>query len=145
MSSAVREAARALRSHAKRTVDVLGPQPPKYAIVMQIDPLVVELTDHRIQLTDEEIVLTQSARKYDLEHGIQEGDTVLMVLVGNGDWVLSGVVSEKVTFGGASTKAVVTGGRVFASGTGVTSTPITHAVPYYDESGVILGYIPLIA
>lgn len=144
-----------MRAHSKRVTEVLGPQPPKYGIVLGLDPFTVELAEHRIQLTDDDLVLTQSARRYSLDHGIKVGDVVVVTQMGNGDWVLSEIVSDKTTFAGPDMTTVPPDGREFdtyvfhagtsdASLTGGTTT-IIALVPFRDSGGVIVGYIPLIA
>lgn len=92
----VKEAAGALRRHSRRVADYhYGDRHPQYATVLSTEPWEVELHSGRIVLTEEDLTITQWVEKYDFDHVVEDGDTVLVHEMSNGDWVVTDVVSPK--------------------------------------------------
>jgi hypothetical protein len=115
------------------------------AVILTVSPLTAELTGSRVVLEDDDLTFTAQVRKYEQDFGFTVGDTLAVIPVKGDEWVVTGVISTKDNFEGPDTVTVPAAGRTFASGTGVTSTPITAVVPYRDANGNIIGYLPLIA
>jgi hypothetical protein len=145
VSREIRRVARAVRNHSARAVGAYSSKPPKLAIVRKVDPLTAEMADHRLQLDEDDLLLTQAMRRYHRDTGIAAGDTLVLIPVSTDDFVVVGVLSQENIDAGIASASEDTDGREFASGVGVTSTPIVAVVPYYDDDGEVVGYIPLIA
>lgn len=90
----VREVAKAVRSHAKRSAQSVV-RHPQYARVLTTDPLEVELVESKHILEEEDLVLSQWVSRYDTDHTIDPGDTALVQPMRNGDWLVTDIVSEK--------------------------------------------------
>lgn len=153
MSKEIRRAAQAMRAHSARVAAAHGPKSPQLAIVRQVVPLTAEMTDHRLQLDDDDLILAQAVRRYHTDYGIVAGDTLVLIPTSGDDFVVVGVLSENEVKAGIATPKQAAGGRVFATitedvdgfVTNVALTPITGVIPHYDANGNIDGYIPLIA
>lgn len=68
------------------------------ALVVDVDPLVLELMDSRHTIHEEEVLLSQWVKHYHATYEIDEGDTVtLMRKKRNGEvvWIVTDVVADK--------------------------------------------------
>lgn len=92
----IRKAALAVREHAKATV-AHEVEPPDYGEVTQLDPLLVELAHSSHVLDDEQLVLSQEVRWYDVWVGLKVGDALKVSRMPNGDWLAEGIVSDEET------------------------------------------------
>jgi hypothetical protein len=90
----IRAAARALRRHGTRMTKAHGTKPPKLAIVTDADPLTAEMVDHNIQLDEDDLMLTQKARRYIHDYGINAGDTLVLLQLDSDDFAVVEIVSE---------------------------------------------------
>lgn len=90
----VRAAARAIRRHVHDNQNRHS-RHPRYAEVVATSPLTARLNDTGLTLSDEALMLSQWARKYDYDHTIDVGDTLLITEMSDGDWLVSDVVSDK--------------------------------------------------
>lgn len=149
MSGSAERAAAAVRGMSARQVDSRARQ-QDYAIVRSIAPLKVELSSSRLLLDDDDLVVTQWVRRYDLEQGIKVGDTVVVTPMKNGDFLVQDVVAAKDAFRGFSDKTtdLLDSGDVTltAPGGGGTVTQSHHIikkVPYRNDAGAIVGYVPI--
>jgi hypothetical protein len=129
----------ALTAHSRRNIRYHVKQ-PLFAVVLRLNPLQVEFTESRLVLDDDDLTIAQSVRKYDLDHGLKVGDTVLVQPVGDGDYVIVAVVSEKHAFEGSDTSPVLGAGTIG----GGSGTAIVGTVPFRDASGAIIGRLPLL-
>ena len=135
----------AVRAHSKKVVRE-GVKESHRALVLEVDPLKVEITGSGlIVLEEEDLMISQHLRKYHRDHKVVPGDTLAVIPVHGDEWVATDVISTKDTFEGADTESVAAGGRVFGAGTDFTSTTIIGLVPFRDENENIIGYLPLIA
>lgn len=142
-------AAEAIRAQAQHAVKALG-RSADYGIVRAIAPLQVEMSSHRLMLEADDLVVTQWVRRYDLEQGIKAGDTVLLQPMPNGDFLVTDVIAAKDTFRGVSDRTAdlldssnVTLTAPSGGGTVTQSHSIIKKVPYRNDAGVIVGYIPI--
>ncbi len=145
---AIRRAARATRAHAGKMANARA-RDPQYAIVRSKNPLTAELTVSRLLLEEDDIVVSQAVRQYDLRHGLVVGDTLVVQPERGGDFIATAVVSDKGTFDGAGNTSTGSGNPVW---TGVDSLGgavaitvdrnIVKKIPYY-EGGVLIGYLPV--
>lgn len=90
----VAEAAQALRRHARSAVEYHA-RSSSYAQVIAVDPLAVALHGSDEVLDDSQLSLTQWVKRYDLDHTIDVGDTLVIHEMPNGDWLATDVVSDK--------------------------------------------------
>jgi hypothetical protein len=67
---------------------------PQRAVVLDIEPLEVELTHGRLVLDNEDLIVSQSVRQYDNDYGINVGDVLVLVPVEGEEWVAAGVIAE---------------------------------------------------
>lgn len=93
----IKSAARALREHAMRAAEyrMADQRGPHYATVLEVDPISAEVHDLNLLLEDEDLSLCQQVRFYHEQFGIDEGDTLLVHEMGDGDWVATAVLSDK--------------------------------------------------
>jgi hypothetical protein len=82
-----------VREHARRQHRYLSRE-PDYGVVRAVDPMQVELQASGIVLDNEQMVVTQCVRQYDVQYGIQVGDAVKVTLMWNGDWLVEHVISD---------------------------------------------------
>lgn len=91
----VQRAAKAAREQARR-VSHAGARHPHFADVLDIDPLVVEPHDIDVTLVEgDSLTLSQWVRAYDLQHGIDVDDTVIVQRMANDEWIAVDVIAEK--------------------------------------------------
>lgn len=90
----VAQAAQAVRALA-RTASDYGRREPVYGAVISTKPLVAQLHGSSLELDADALVLTQSVRRYDRDHTIDVGDTLVVSAMPNGDWLVTDVVSSK--------------------------------------------------
>lgn len=124
-----------------------------YAQVRRINPLQIELLDKRVTVSEENLVVTQWVRRYEYEHGLGIGDTVVVDRMPNGDFLVSDVVSTNEVQAGLGEATAVTtsadpifSGVAPAGGGAMTVTPDRHIVKkvaYRDEAGIVIGYVPI--
>ena len=74
--------------------------PTQYAIVRTLDPLAAEVIGHNLVHDDESLIFGAWARKYDQDFGIDVGDTLVLVPVEGGDFLVADVISTKEAAGG---------------------------------------------
>lgn len=85
----------ALRGVLGRAVNYHGER-VEYAVVTSADPLEVELTKRRGDvLTDDELSLGHSVRQYHEDYGLDEGDTLVLHLGDDDDYVAVDVLHDK--------------------------------------------------
>lgn len=143
---AINRLAAAIRGTSGKVVREHHPLPQR-AVVREIDPLTVELAESNLMLEDEDLTVTQHVRRYDRDYGLEVGDTVVVIPVSGGEFVVTSVISKKHTFQGVQTErlpaAQVTQpvqdfpAQVLAPG--VTLQVVGwHAV--HDKDGEIIGY-----
>jgi hypothetical protein len=112
-----------------------GARSANYAVVLQVEPLQVELTERRTLLDDSELVLTQWVRRYVYEHGLFVGDTLLVTQMPNNDFLVSDVVSSNR----------IEEGIDHPSGDLVSFTSrnghIVERIPRLDNDGTVIGEI----
>lgn len=89
----VKSVAQAIRRHGERNARYHN-RGHHYAIVTETDPIEVELADGRTALQGNGLLLSQWVEKYDLEHSVDVGDTLLVTLI-HDDWVAVDVLSDK--------------------------------------------------
>jgi hypothetical protein len=146
-----RRLASAIGAHTSRSVT--QGQARFYARVMKLNPLGIEVLDKRVTISEENILITQWVRRYEYEHGLGIGDTVVVDRMPTGDFLVSDVVSTKDIQGGPGEFGAVVAssdptwtGTAPAGGGGMTVNPSHHIikkVPYRDESGNVVGYVPI--
>jgi hypothetical protein len=90
--SAERDAARAVRNLAKRTIEH-HVNDHHYAQVETADPLSVTLPGG-LHLDEEDLVLCYAVRHFDATVGLDTEDTLIVRKIGE-DWVALAVVSDK--------------------------------------------------
>lgn len=88
-----RGVAEAIRKQARRQAHGLS-RHLRYAIVRKEAPLKAELTDSHKLLDGDDLVLGQWARHYDTVYSIDKGDTLVVQLMDNGDYLVVDVVSD---------------------------------------------------
>lgn len=88
------QAAVALRGMVRRVVEDIVQQ-NVVGVVVKASPLEVKIAggSHTLR-EDENLVLSHAVRKYDYDHGLEVGDSVLLVPAGD-DYLAAAVVSEK--------------------------------------------------
>lgn len=125
-----RQLARAMRDHTMRAHDALSPKVRK-SVVRQTNPLIVELVDAPITLTDDQLALGSWLRFFDERYGLTVGDTVFLVPLTDGSWLAIDAVSD-ADFDDAA--------RVFHSATQSIPNNATAYLLFdsetYDTSGV---------
>lgn len=67
---------------------------PEYAIVEDIDPLRCDLEGSTITLDADDLVLSQHVRWYDATYGIKPKDSLVVIEMANGDFLVQDVVSD---------------------------------------------------
>jgi hypothetical protein len=89
--------AEAIRDNGRRIVqeDVVVPQ---RAVVLDNNPLQVELTHGRLVLDNEDLIVSQSVRRYHHDVGINVGDEVLLIHVEGHEWIVAVVISPGDTW-----------------------------------------------
>lgn len=137
----VRRAAASLRNHSRRAISWQTKE-VQMAVVRQIDPIAVEVTESHLYLDDDDLTLSQDVRVYERQYGLKVGDTVTVTPIGRGDYVVSDVVSDKYQFEGADTNPVLGAGTIGGTGPG---TAIIGTVSFYDKDGNVIGRLPLLA
>lgn len=65
------------------------------AVVRQVAPLRVELTESRIFLDEDDLSLGQWVRRYEKDKGLKVGDSLVVTPLHSGDWVASEVLSSQ--------------------------------------------------
>jgi hypothetical protein len=130
-------AARAIRAHIDRTARQHADNSrPRYAIIRSLPPnLNVELADARLVLTDDDVTLGDSVRRYDQEHGLAVGDTLVLVQGAEGQWSAIDVHSAREL-----------GGRVGSAVTPASSLAghsVIGKLRVYDDNGSPVGWVPV--
>jgi hypothetical protein len=147
----ITRAARTLRDLGRRSAEFHAER-DLHAIVRRPPPdMQLEVIGASVALAQDEIQVSQAVRRYDRDQGIEVGDTVILGRSREGGFVAKHVVSDKEGSKGPDAEPVAAAGRGFiasaslGAGESVTATPLVGVVPFRDEDGVIIGYIPLIA
>jgi hypothetical protein len=154
----IRRAATALKAQQKKGIKYHTKE-PQFAVVRRVEPeLSVEVTGSRLVLDEDDLHLSQDVRRYENDYGLKVGDTVMVTPIGEGDYAVTDVVSEKKDFEGSDTNAVMGSGFIGGGSDSVTipsgggsdtvtiqGTPIVGTVPFYDKDGKVIGRIPLLA
>lgn len=131
-----------------------GVKTSHYAVVRSVSPLQVELENHGLVLTEDDLVISQWVRRYGYDYGLLVGDTVLVSHMPNDDFVVHDVISTaKIETGldAGVTQIVhsddpVWSGVAPGGGGAMTVTPNFHIikkVPYRNDAGTVIGYIPI--
>jgi hypothetical protein len=128
--------ARALRSHSGRLIESARRE-THFAVVRQANPLQVEIEDHGLVLDEEDLHVTQWVRRYDYDHNLQVGDTVLVAHMPNDDFVVHDVI------GTGKAEAGLDLANVSASSDPSGAQHVIKKVPMLDDAGNILGYVPI--
>lgn len=149
-------AADAVRRHAARAAAHHAPAHPDLATVVRAQPLAIELHHGGVSFDDEELLVTQAVREYDLRHGLKKGDVVKVTPLRSGEVLVEHVIAQKATFqgldnaGAASTSAdpVWSGSGTDPQGgtVNVTVTANHHIVAKVamrDDAGAIVGWVPI--
>ena len=143
----------AVRKHAAAAARYHAPNRFHKAIVRGVEPLVVELPSAAITLDADNLLLTDSVRKYDRDHSLRVGDTVL-VLEDDDDFIVTDVVSAATEdFAGPVIAEMVVAGNPTYSGpdpqggtqTVTPSHNIIRKIPVVDEDGATVGWLPVYA
>jgi hypothetical protein len=91
--SGLKSAAQAIR---RTSHDVANrKQRTMVAVVRQVAPLRVELTESRIFLDEDDLSLGQWVRRYEKDKGLKVGDSLVVTPLHSGDWVASEVLSSQ--------------------------------------------------
>ena len=93
------ELARAIRRHAHRQIDGKV-RTLEYGVVVRKEPLAVERIAGHERLDDDDLVFSQTVRAYERYDGFKINDTLVLQLMGNGDWLVLSVLSDKTPTGG---------------------------------------------
>lgn len=109
--------ARAVRRHSQGAVRAHGQRIVK-GLVAQLDPMVVSLVDHEVEIESDHLLLGVNARFFDAQYGIEEDDTLLLSRLDDGDWFVLDVISEAEADegGGGDGDLAVSGKIVWAPG-----------------------------
>lgn len=145
---AVRRAASAVRGHVGRGINFHVAK-PQYGVVTQVMPLLVQLKQQaaasspEIILDDEDLTFSQTARRYDIDFGIKVDDTLVLLPVASGDWVVMTVVSEKIGFEGPSPLRK----NALDVPVDVEGALLLDGVDFWgawkDKDGKVIGYFPV--
>lgn len=139
--------AQAIRRAAAQQAS-LGARPIRQASVLNAAPLQAELLDTRMILDDEDLLLVESVRVFDLSFGFQEGDTLLVQQQPNDEFLVVGVLTDTdispVTLGSKPPTAAEDIEYRDAENRLVTpSSKIVGKWPAYDADGGLIGYLPI--
>lgn len=64
-------------------------------VVLTASPLRVELTNARLVLEHEDLILSQEVRRYEYDFGLDVGDTLVLLPVSGEEWVVTNVISQR--------------------------------------------------
>lgn len=131
-----KDLARAIRRHALGMVGTYSQKIVK-ADVVNTSPLAVELTGSGVVVEEEHLLLGAWVRYFDRRWQINEGDTVLMVRLADGDWYVSDVVSQDDFELGDHPELMTSGG--YNTGAGL----VVAEIPYRSQDGTLLGTLLL--
>lgn len=163
----MRGTAVAVRDLVLRMIDAHVPR-SYLGEVTTAQPVTVTLVGTDMSLgEDENLVLSHAVRKYDYEHRLEKGDTLLLVPAHGGVYVATAVIPVKSGLGGLRANgddgaaALVAGG--YAAGTidatsahvtvggtdypvigGTIRVPLAGKTPYHDAEGNPIGQVPLL-
>lgn len=141
---------RAVQKHAAKSARYHESTKVHRAIVRGLTPLVVELGGAGLTLDSATLLLTNSVRIYDRDHGLRLGDTVLVLDSGEDDMVVFDVVSDE-EFAGPDLSAIVDASDPTYSGpdpqggtqTVTASHHISKKIPVKNDAGTVIGYLPV--
>lgn len=152
--------AAAVRDLVKRMIDTHVARNYLGVVTHAAAPVKVKLDGTDMDLSEEEtLLLSHVVLKYDFEHGLALGDTLLLVAAHGGHYVATAVISNRQHLGGVRQKVfalgghlagTVTAGHVTVDGTdypvlaGVVSVPVVGKAPYCDADGNTLGEVPVV-
>ena len=114
---------------------------PQRAVVLDTDPLEVELTHSRLVLDNEDLIIAQSVRQYESDYGIEVGDGLVLLPVAGDEWVAAAVIGEQDEFippsGGGSGERWFTGSGTPNDATGeIGDFYLNNANgDYYEKTG----------
>lgn len=141
----IEKLAHAVRKHAAASAAYNAPSRFYKALVISKKPFTVEIVGTSIRLDADTLLVTNSVRLYDKDHGIRVGDTVLVFHDGE-DWIVTDVVAaEDADFAGVGTTVLAASDPIY-SGDDVTVTPSHHIVGKIivtDASGTTVGVVPV--
>jgi hypothetical protein len=88
---------RAVRNHAIKTTRYHAPPMERYAVVLKTKPLKIAMLDSRIMYEEEldEFYLSAWLRRYDADHEIQKGDTLIIGTLPSGELIAKDCVTRK--------------------------------------------------
>lgn len=107
-----------------------------YGRVIVRSPLQIELLGQRVVLTEANLVVTQWVRRYEYEHGLAIGDTVVVDRMPNDDFLVSDVVSTNNAERSLDVAAATTVSLTSRNG------HIIRSIPVKDEAGNIVCLVP---
>lgn len=116
-------------------------RPPQRAVVRTVDPLRVELTNARLVLEDEDLIMSQEVRTYDYNYGIAVGDTVVLLPVSGEEWVISNVVSQQDILGGGPSEAPGEDYYHQVPSGAINGTNTTFITPSHYEAGSLQVFL----
>ncbi len=122
----------ALRDHIRRSVGFHAPPHERYAVVRRANaPFVIEMLDSKAVLNEDdgEFVTSAWLRRYDADHGIQVGDTVILGTHPDGTLVAKDIVTLKDVTKGVRTDITDTKSSILT----VDYVPTDH--------GHVLGFL----
>jgi hypothetical protein len=114
---------------------------PQRAVVLDTEPLEVELTHSRLVLDNEDLIISQSVRQYESDYGINVGDGLMLVPVEGDEWVAAAVIGEQDEFippsGGGSGERWFTGSGAPDAATGEVGDFYLNSVngDYHEKTG----------
>lgn len=157
----MREAARAVKVLVKQMID-LHVAKNLLGVITDTQPITVDIAGLDNSLSEDEgLLISHAVRHYDEQHGLEEGDSLLLVPAHGGDYVATSVISKNSSLSGvAGEDSVISGGNVVGTldgssahvvvgGTsypvigGTVTVPLVGTADYRDGNGDVLGQVPL--
>lgn len=91
----IKEAAQAIRDMSRQVLDTHGVH-VRYGEIIATSPLRVSVhgIEEPIEETDGDLVLGDTVRRRDADVALGVGDTLVLMLLGDGDWVAVEVISD---------------------------------------------------
>lgn len=98
---------RAVRHHGIRVAKYHAPPMERYAVVLSVKPLKITMLDSKIEYDEslEEFFLSAWLRRYDADHIIKKGDTLIIGTMPSGELVAKDIVTTKHVTKGVRTQA----------------------------------------
>ena len=98
---------RAMRHHGIRVAKYHAPPKERYAVVLSVKPLKIAMLDSKINYDESlgEFFLTAWLRRYDADHVIKKGDTLIIGTMPSGELIAKDCVTQKHVTKGVRTEA----------------------------------------